>query len=198
MFLSSFDYTGRKQNQETFILTLLNDYFNSINKQNYIKIQFDGTLTIGDPIGTDEVFTFICEIFKSRNLLDYDGYFGMDFMSKKNTPSNTVETNIEYVIFDPSVLTFLGVYMYDYYANKCILYRNINDWLDKLKKLINLFYNKPILNTYEFNTDDIIYYYTLNLNFIANDLLILKNNDFWNGNNKPVEFVKDIIQNISL
>jgi len=196
MFLSSFDINTRTTNQQTFIFTILNDYFNSINKQNYIKIPFNGTLNAGASIGLDEVFTFICEIFKSHKLLDYDGYFGMDFMEKKNIAKN--ETNIEYVIFEPNVLTFLGVYMYDYYANKCILYRNINDWLDKLKKLINLFYNKPILATYEFNTDDIIYYYTLNLNFIANDLLILKNNDFWNGNNKPVEFVNDIIQNISL
>jgi hypothetical protein len=197
MFLSSFDVNTRTNNQQTFIFTILNDYFNSINKQNYIKIPFDGTLNGGAPIGLDEVFTFICEIFKSRKLFVYDGYFGMDFMEKKKIIANS-ETNIEYVIFEPNVLTFLGVYMYDYYANKCILYRNINDWLDKLKKLINLFYNKPFLDTYEFNTDDIIYYYTLNLNFIANDLLILKNNDFWNGNNKPVEFVNDIIQNISL
>lgn len=201
MFLSSFDYSTRKSNQETFILTLLNDYFNSINMQQYTNIPFDGNLNGGDPIGLDEVFTFICEIFKSRKLLEYDGYFGMDYMGKKNTPANS-ETNVEYVIFEPNILTFLGVYMYDYYTNKCILYRNINDWLDKLKKLINLFsnlfYNKLLLDSYEFNTDDIIYYYTLNLNFIANDLLILKNNDFWNGNNKPVEFVDDIIQNISL
>jgi hypothetical protein len=199
MFLSSFNYIDRKQNQETFILTLLNDYLQAANLHKYINTtSFDGTLTRGEPIGTDEVFTFICEIFKSRNLLDYDGYFGMDFMSKKNTPSNKVEYNIEYVIFDPSVLTFLGVYMHDYYINKFILYRNINDWLDKLQKLINLFNIKKTLTTDEFNMDDIIYYYTLNLNFIANDLLILKNNDFWNGNNKPVEFVNDIIQNISL
>ena len=199
MFLSSFNFTDRKRNQETFILTLLNDYLQDINLHQYTNTtSFNGSLYDGTSIGTDEIFTFICEIFKSRNLLDYDGYFGIDFMSKKNTPGYKVETNIEYVIFDPSVLIFLGVYMHDYYINKFILYRNINDWLDKLQKLINVFNNKNILTTYEFNTDDIIYYYTLNLNFIANDLLILKNNDFWNGNNKPVEFVNDIIQNISL
>lgn len=33
-----------------------------------------------------------------------------------------------------------------------------------------------------------------NLNFIFTDKLILKNNDFWNGENKHVEFIDNIMQ----
>ena len=45
------------------------------------------------------------------------------------------DASIEYVLFDPSILKFLGVYHYNYYTSKYVLYRNIDDWLYQLKKL---------------------------------------------------------------
>ena len=44
------------------------------------------------------------------------------------------------------------------------------------------------------NYKEIDEYYIENLNFIISDILILKNNDFLNGDNKTVVFSKNLIE----
>ena len=189
MFFSSFNIGTRLVKHEDFNVNLFNDYLNT-----KITSIYDFKINLS----SDEIFTFICEIFKSNKLLEYDGYFGADWINKKiDDESKKSSNNIEYVIFDPNILTFLGVYYYDYYTNKFILYRNINDWTYKLNKLIkdySTLHKKGIKDNIEFNIIDINKYYIKNLDFITSDLLILKDNDFWNGSYKPIEFIDDIIQ----
>ena len=221
MFISSFNVTIRKKKQNNFISMILNDII-EINKLSNKKFDI---LQINEDFSQlenhdlykifpreDTIFTLICEIYKYNHILEYDGYFGSDLINK-NRMNEDDDVSIEYVLFDPSILKFLGVYHYNYYTSKYVLYRNIDDWLYQLNKLIkNYKYteetaekqlqdkitftkrNRKSVYIDIFNYEEINKYYSENLDFILTDKLILKNNDFWNGENKPIDFIENIMQ----
>jgi len=222
MFVSSFDVTIRKKKQNNLIIMILNDIIenNKLGKKKFNTLQINDDFAELEthelykilPFQEDTIYTLICEVYKYNNILDYDGYFGSDYISK-NRLNNNYNINIEYVLFDPNMLKFLGVYHYNYYTSKYVLYRNIDDWLYQLRKLIkNYKYTETTAEkqlqdkirftsgnretTYIdiFNYEEINKYYIENLIFILDDKLILKNNDFWNGENKPVDFLDNIMQ----
>jgi hypothetical protein len=170
-------------------------------------------------IKEDEIITFILEVLHDEKLIDFDGYIGIDYIHKNRIllkPSTTTE----YVIFNPSTIKLLSIFHYDYEESKYKLYRNINDWNEKLEYLLwkyknidkdyEIQYNNKFSNIEKigeikggerppsyivdvFNYMDINKYYLENIKFITSDKIILKNNDFWDGDASTIIFEKNIM-----
>jgi len=151
-------------------------------------------------IKEDSIVVFICEVLKYYNMIDFDGYIGIDFMNKIRLYGKEGKTTVEYILFNPTDAKLLSIFYYDFYNSKYLLFRNINDWNDYLKNNISITQN--VVSNFKqqgdvidiLNYKEIDEYYIENLNFIISDMLILKNNDFLNGNNKTVVFSKNLIE----
>lgn len=151
-------------------------------------------------IKEDSIVVFICEVLKYYNMTDIDGYFDIDFIKKRRIYGNEGKTTVEYILFNPTDAKLLSIFYYDLYNSKYLLFRNISEWNDYLKNNISITQN--VVNNFKkqgdvidiLNYKEIDEYYIENLNFIVSDMLILKNNDFLNGDNKTVVFNKNLIE----
>jgi hypothetical protein len=154
----------------------------------------------------DSYVTFSMSVLKENNLLDIDGYIGMDWIDKFVDCAKT-SSGIEYLLLNPICLDLIGLYYYDYYTNDFKLFLSSNKWnnfiIDRIMKFNIGTDNLNKIKTCsghdliqeKFNT---IYDYSListqyikYLNLIMEDEYIIDNNnidDFEDSNNKTISY----------
>jgi hypothetical protein len=111
-----------------------------IDEKGVFNNEFDSIIPNFGMDSLDSYVVFIMSVLKENNLIDIDGYVGMDWFEKKY--NNINGTNIEYVLLEPSYLKLLGLYYYDYYENNFKLFSSYHKWnnffFDRIKKLKNI------------------------------------------------------------
>lgn len=153
-------------------------------------------------IKEDAIVVFILRLLLHFKLINFDGYIDIDFIKKRRLYKEEGKTTVEYVSFNPNIVRLIGVFFYDYYNAKHILFRNMKEW--------NNYVKNNIIRTGQIQTDatpqmrkeniidvinysEINKYYIENLSHITSDSLILKNNDFLNGTNSNIYFNNNLI-----
>jgi hypothetical protein len=139
-------------------------------------------------LSPDSYVTFIMDVLCENNLLDIDGYIGMDWIDKHYDCVNSSST-IEYLLLNSTYMELIGLYYYDYYENNFKLFYSQKEWnkffIDRIKKI-----NASKISCKDKNCDidlkckqNTIYDYSYiskqyikNLNLIMNDNYILNKN----------------------
>ena len=214
MLVTEFDGIKRLIFHKKILSIIYDNIFDDIpvmNADNTFNTKLNDEFKKYNILSPDSYVVFSMNVLIENNLLDIDGYIGMDWVDKYYDCVNS-STTIEYLLLKPNYLNLIGLYYYDYYDNNFKLFLSNDEWnkfiIDKIKKInisnINLLKmndcqsgscvqsncKQNIIYDYAYIAKQYIKYLTL----ILDDNFILANNsidDFEDSNNKMLVYYNE-------